>query len=177
MTRIRLVAFVVVAAIAAAAGALAFRHGAEGDDAKAAAAAFYRQRLVDAGGATRDMAAHRGKVVVVNFWAPWCAPCVREIPAFSKVAADVGDRVAFVGLGIDGADAINRFADRVRPSYPLLVAGVDGTELAKAFGDTDSLLPFTVVLGPDGAVVARHLGTVDEATLRKWLAPYTAPAT
>lgn len=165
-------AMVVAAAVAATAGVVLFQRQSQSDVRRAAVAAFYRQTLVDDTGTMRAMDAHRGQVVVVNFWAPWCAPCVREIPAFSKVATDANGRVAFVGFGIDSADNIRRFAEKVRPTYPLVVAGADGTELAKAFGDASSLLPFTVVVGRDGEVVATHLGTVDEATLKGWLAPY-----
>jgi thiol-disulfide isomerase/thioredoxin len=137
---------------------------------------FYRQNLLDADGVTRPMGAYRGRVVVVNFWATWCAPCVKEIPAFSKVHADGGGRVDFVGLGIDSPDNVAAFAGRFKPSYPLVVAGAVGTDLARALGDEGGELPFTVVFGPDGRVVASHLGQVDEATLRSWLAPFIAPA-
>jgi len=137
---------------------------------------FYSQQLRDAGGVTRAMSAYRGKVVVVNFWATWCVPCVKEIPAFSKVHADGGGRVDFVGLGIDSPDNVTAFADRFKPSYPLVVAGAVGTELARALGDESGALPFTIVFGADGRVVARHLGQVDEATLRRWLQPFLSPA-
>ena len=131
---------------------------------------FYQQRLVDASGVMRNMAEHRGHVVIVNFWATWCVPCVQEIPAFSRAHADAGGRVAFVGLGIDSPSNIAAFNDRFKPSYPLLAAGADGTMLARAFGDEDGALPFTVVLGSDGRVIASHLGKVDDTTLKKWLA-------
>ena len=162
-------------AVAGVAGALVFQArnptSAAGGSA-VAAEAFYRQTLPDAAGVPRAMSTHRGKVVVVNFWATWCVPCVEEIPAFSKVHADGGGKVAFVGLGIDGPANIAAFAERLKPSYPLVVAAATGTDLARAFGNSSGALPFTVVLGPDGQVVASHLGRVDEATLRKWIAPY-----
>jgi thiol-disulfide isomerase/thioredoxin len=137
-----------------------------------AAEMFYQQSMRDATGATHAMSEHRGKVVVVNFWATWCVPCVKEIPAFSKVHADAGGKVAFVGLGIDSPDNIASFNQRFKPSYPLLAAGAGGTDLARAFGNESGALPFTVVLGPDGRVIASHLGQVDETTLKQWIAPY-----
>jgi len=138
----------------------------------AAVEAFYQQSLPDAAGVVRNMTEHRGRVVVVNFWATWCVPCVQEIPAFSKANTDASGRVAFVGLGIDSRSNIAGFDERFKPSYPLLVAGADGTTLARALGDEGGELPFTVVIGPDGRVVASHLGKVDDATLKGWLAPY-----
>lgn len=138
----------------------------------AAAETFYVQELQDATGVQRKMDVHRGKVVVVNFWATWCVPCVQEIPLLSKAHADANGRVAFVGLGIDSPSNIAAFGERFKPSYPLLVAGAGGTQLAQAFGDEGGGLPFTVVLSPEGRVIASHLGKVDEAMLDQWIRPY-----
>ncbi len=168
------VASIVVGIAAIAAGALTFRSGHEAASSGAASAAelFYGQTLADADGALRPMADHRGRVVVVNFWATWCVPCVQEIPALSKANAEAAGKVAFVGLGIDSPGNIAAFNARFRPSYALLAAGASGPELARRFGDSSGALPFTVVLDSDGRVVASHLGRVDATMLRTWLAPY-----
>ena len=178
MNRRRSIALTLAAAVlATVAGAAAFQMRTPKDAGPSKAAElFYQQNLRDAGGKLQAMSEHRGKVVVVNFWATWCVPCVEEIPAFSKTHAEASGRVAFVGLGIDSPDSIAAFDARFKPSYPLLVASAIGTELARAFGDTSGSLPFTVVLGPDGRVIASHLGRVDEQTLKRWIAPYVAPA-
>ena len=124
------------------------------------------------------MSDHRGRVVVVNFWATWCVPCVQEIPAFSKANLAAAGRVAFVGLGIDSPENIAAFSARFKPSYALVNAGAGGTDLARAFGNDAGALPFTVVIDASGKVVASHLGKVDDATLDAWLKPYlTAPET
>lgn len=181
MTRKTTAVLVVVALLACLGGAVLFqRHQAAVAATRAALAgadAFYLQELPDAAGAVQRMADLRGKVVVVNFWATWCVPCVQEIPTLSKAHADAGGRVAFVGLGIDSPANIAGFNDRFKPSYPLLVAGAGGTELARALGDDAGALPFTVVIGPDGHVIASHLGKVDEAMLKQWTEPYLQPAT
>lgn len=172
------VATMVVALVAGAAGVFAYNQQgpAAAQPQPAQADLFYQQSLKDAGGAVHPMGELRGKVVLVNFWATWCVPCVKEIPSFSKVHADSGGKVAFVGLGIDNAESIASFNDRFKPSYPLLVAGAVGTELARAFGNPGGALPFTVLLGPDGRILQSHLGQVDEATLRQWIAPFLTGA-
>jgi len=174
MTRQRKILTTLVAAAAVVAGAVVFqmRSAAAPDGPGPATELFYQQSLRDAGGTVRAMSDYRGKVVVVNFWATWCVPCVQEIPAFSKAHADAGGRVAFVGLGIDSPGNITAFAERLKPSYPLVAAGAGGTELIRAFGNPSGALPFTVVLGPDGRVLASHLGRVDDAQLQQWIAPY-----
>lgn len=142
-----------------------------------AAEIFYGQRLRDGTNQERAMGDLRGKVVVINFWATWCAPCVEEIPMFSRLHAEhvaKGGQVAFVGLGIDSPGNVVGFNERFKPSYPLLMAGASGTELARAFGDAQGGLPFTVLLGKDGKVIATKLGKVDEPTLAEWLAAPSA---
>ena len=164
--------WVALVALAVVAGAFAYRSTASKPEAPTAGVElFYQQKLRDAGGVERAMSDFRGKVVVVNFWATWCVPCVQEIPAFSKAHLSAGGRVAFVGLGIDSPDNIAAFAARLQPSYPLLAAGAIGTELARAFGDASGALPYTVVIGSDGRVVGSHLGRVDDAMLNRWIAP------
>jgi thiol-disulfide isomerase/thioredoxin len=173
MTRRRsAIVMALVAMLAAAAGLVVSRQHHPQEGPAPGAELFYQQSLRDAAGTTHAMSEHRGKVVVVNFWATWCVPCVKEIPAFSKVHAAAAGRVAFVGLGIDSPDNIKAFTDRFHPSYPLLAAGVSGSDVARAFGDDAGALPFTVVLDGAGRVVAQHLGQVDEETLERWLAPY-----
>ncbi len=176
MSRARLIAIVVVGLVALAAGiGFSLRHVAPADTANASAPMFYALRLNDATGTERAMGEHRGRVVIINFWATWCVPCVEEIPMFSRIHAKHGDRVPFVGLGIDSPGNIAGFYLRFRPSYPLLAAGASGTELARGFGDTAGGLPFTVVLGPGGKVLDSRLGRVDEPTLEGWIARYGPP--
>ncbi len=173
----KVVLFIIVALFAIAAGSYVSvqREASAAAGPSPAAEIFYAQRLPDATGVERAMSEHRGQVVVVNFWATWCVPCVEEIPTFSRVHAEHQGRVAFVGLGIDSAENIAAFNARFKPSYPLVVAGAGGTELARAFGDQAGALPYTVMLGPDGRIIASRLGRVDEATLQKWLLPFIEP--
>ena len=129
-------------------------------------------------GTAHPMSAYRGQVVVVNFWATWCVPCVKEIPAFSKVHSAHGSRVAFVGLGIDSPDAIRAFDARFKPSYPLLAAGASGSDLARAFGNDAGALPFTVVLDATGRVVAlapRRGGRSDARAMARAVRPRSRP--
>lgn len=173
MNRNRKAVVLVLAGFAAlAAGALAaYRQHAPQVPASGAAAMLFAQTLPDGEGTPRSLSSYRGQVLVVNFWATWCAPCVEEIPAFSRLQTEYGAKVKFLGIGIDTASNIASFQQKIRPSYPLLVAGAVGTELAREFGDRSGGLPFTVVLGAGGDVKAVKVGRVDEKELRAWLTP------
>ena len=172
MNRIQKQIAVVIALVAIAAGAYAAYRNTASQPARAnSAALLFAQTLPDASGAAHALAGYRGKVLVVNFWATWCVPCVEEIPAFSRVQTEFANSVSFVGIGIDSPSNIATFEKKIQPTYPLLVAGATGTELARAFGDTSGSLPFTVVIGADGLVKASRLGRVPENELRAWLGP------
>ena len=173
MNRTKKISAVVIALVALAAGAYAAYRNAAPQPAPSngAVALLFAQTLPDASGAAHALSTYRGKVVVVNFWATWCVPCVEEIPAFSRLQSEFASGVSFVGIGIDSPSNIAMFEKKIRPTYPLLVADASGTELARAFGDTSGSLPFTVVIGVDGRVTASKLGRVDESELRAWLRP------
>lgn len=122
--------------------------------------------LEDTLGAQQSLAQWRGKVLVVNFWATWCPPCVEEIPAFSRLSRDWAAKgVQFVGIGIDQADKIREFASRSEVAYPLLIGPPDGMEIAVALGNSARGLPFTVVVDGNGRLKRAHLGRLAEADL------------
>jgi thiol-disulfide isomerase/thioredoxin len=114
-----------------------------------------------------ELAAFRGRPVVVNFFASTCAPCVREMPALETVHQAAGDDVAFVGVAVnDRADAALALAEQTGVTYEL--AADPSGELFTAAGA--SLLPTTLVLDGDGAVVRRLTGEITAAELVEVLA-------
>lgn len=118
----------------------------------------------------------RGKVVVINFWATWCTPCLAELPEFQTFAKTPSDRVVVVGVNLidtekGGQAAVQRFASEHRLSWAQL--SDPGGHLQSAFGVR--VIPTTVVLGPDGSVVDRREGTVDLFWLRSLEGRFGAP--
>jgi peroxiredoxin len=135
-----------------------------------AAAAFFAQRFADADGTERALADYRGKLLVVNFWATWCAPCVEEMPDLQMVRDEVAAKgVEVLGIGIDNAKNIVAFRDKLGIRFPLFVAGAGGSELGRTLGNQAGALPFTVLISRDGRIVQRKLGPIKPAELRLWL--------
>ncbi len=136
-----------------------------------AVAALYAQTMNDAAGTPQALSQWKGKAMIVNFWAPWCAPCVKEMPELDALAAELAKKdVAVIGIGIDSPSNIAQFAGKIKISYPLYVAGMSGTDLSRQFGNTAGGLPYTVLIGADGQVRKTYLGQLKFDQLRADLA-------
>ena len=131
-----------------------------------AVADFFSRRLNTPEGQTQSLAAWRGKLVVVNFWAPWCQPCREEMPALSRLAGRYRSHdVAFIGIALDRSENVRRFSAETPVVYPLLVAENGGAELVRTLGDEAMALPYTVVFDRAGTVRLRKLGRIREDEL------------
>ena len=177
----RLVLIVLVAVAAGAAGYWTNRHsgyvtpriGAEnatstqgGAVAPETGSRLLALTLPDAGGTPVALADWRGDIVVVNFWATWCPPCLREIPDFVEVFEEHrAQGVRFVGLSIDTPENVAAFAEKMGVTYPLLIGDADTLQLAAALGNPAQGLPFTVILDRRGLIRHVTLGTMSKSDL------------
>ncbi|MGH8733591.1 MAG: TlpA family protein disulfide reductase, partial [Burkholderiales bacterium] len=116
-------------------------------------------KLADLEGRRHDLAAYRGKVVLINFWATWCEPCRDEMPSIERLRASLEGR-PFAVLAVNLAEPeprIRKFLDAVPLRFTVLLDR-DG-QAARAW--QAKLLPATYIVGPDGAIRYRHLGELD----------------
>ena len=116
-------------------------------------------KLADLEGRRHDLAAYRGKVVLINFWATWCEPCRDEMPSIERLRASLEGR-PFAVLAVNLAEPeprIRKFLDTVALRFTVLLDR-DG-QAARAW--QAKLLPATYIVGPDGAIRYRHLGELD----------------
>lgn len=117
--------------------------------------------LPDAAGNPQPMAQWRGKVLVVNFWATWCAPCREEMPDFVRAQDEYGAKgLQIVGIAVDNADKVQQFAKEIGLNYPALIGGYGAMDLSRDLGNSLVALPFTLVLDRQGKVAYTHLGQV-----------------
>ena len=123
-----------------------------------------------------DLASHRGQWVVVNFWATWCAPCLKEIPDLNALDAKREDLIV-IGLAYEEItpEAMRAFyGEKVKPEYPVAIVDVYSPP---ADFDTPRGLPFTVLVAPDGTVGHKFLGPVTGAEIEAKISEVSAAAT
>lgn len=131
-----------------------------------AAEAVMSLNLPDLRNKPQSLSQWRGKVLIVNFWATWCAPCREEIPIFVRLQQKYADRnLQFVGISIDQPDKTLEFATQFAINYPTLIGTFDTVEISRQAGNHKRVLPFTVVIGAKGEIAAAESGGLTEQKL------------
>jgi thiol-disulfide isomerase/thioredoxin len=165
--------FLTVAILSGATGFYLNRGGQNSPEIDAAVKRLMVASLEDPDGAPQKLSQWRGKVLVVNFWATWCAPCREEIPVLSRAQnkySSIG--VQFVGIAIDHVAKVRDYAKQMAINYVLLIGGIETLGVSKELGNRAGVLPYTVVMNRAGNVVYVHAGAMTEAALASVLAPY-----
>lgn len=163
---VRFLLFAAVAAFALLGGYFAHLWLGLGDAQRDPGEVLLAAKLEDPSGKPQALAQWRGKVLVVNFWATWCPPCLKEIPEFVRMQESYGARgVQFVGIAIDDTSKVRGFMAKHGMNYPVLMAQSEGLDLARAAGNRLGGLPFTVVIDRSGKAARVELGVLDEPKL------------
>lgn len=113
----------------------------------------------DVNGQMQPASQWQGKILLINFWATWCPPCLKEIPEFIKWQREfAANGIQFVGISLDEQAAVANYLKSIELNYPMLVAGDAGAVLAQQLGNVLSAVPFTVVVNQQGQIVYRQPG-------------------
>ena len=129
--------------------------------------------LADLDGEKQTLKQWQGKVLLVNFWATWCPPCLEEIPLFlslRKQYAASGFEV--VGVAVDDVKKVIKFRDTHQINYPLLNGEQDGMALMASYGNSMGGLPFSVIFDRSGKAVHYKTGPYKQQELRDLIEMY-----
>ena len=113
--------------------------------------------LANLAGEQQSIRSWPGKPLLINFWATWCAPCLREIPMLKELQTERPD-LQVVGIAIDKPDLVSKFAGDIQFNYPVLIGENEAWAAAAALGVNIYALPFTVFTGGDGSILGVHTG-------------------
>ena len=134
-----------------------------------AAATFWNMSFDSPDGKPIAMSSFRGKLLLVNFWATWCPPCVEELPLLDFFYQENKDKnLQIVGLAIDQPSAVRTWLQTRPLNFPVGMAGLGGMKLSKSLGNSAGVLPFTVVFGVSGELLHRKVGKVLPEELVQW---------
>ncbi len=128
--------------------------------------------LPDTKGAAHSLKQWRGKVIVLNFWATWCPPCLKEIPEFIKLQKELGSKgLQFIGIAIDDAQEVEEFIEMHDVNYPVLVGEEDASEISFMYGNHLGVLPFSAIINREGDLISRHKGELQPQKLKEIILP------
>ncbi len=114
----------------------------------------------------------QGKVRVINFWATWCPPCIKEIPAFVEMQEQFGTKgLQFIGIAVEDKEPVKEFIAKIKINYPILIGDFDGVSLAHQLGNTADAVPFTLIVNQKGEIIYQHQGGISKEDILEVIQP------
>jgi len=112
------------------------------------------------------------KVILLNFWATWCPPCRKEIPAFIELQEQFGKQgFQVIGVAIDEKDAVEDYADGMGVNYPILIGNNTALEVSAAYGNRFGQLPYSLVIDRQGVIQFIGKGELTFADIAEQIKP------
>ncbi len=129
-------------------------------------------QLPDVTDKPRSISEWQGKIQIINFWATWCPPCLKEIPEFIKLQAEYKEQnIQFIGIAIDDKAAVKTYLQSININYPMLIAGDSGIKLSQQLGNLVNAVPFTLIVNQQGQIIHRHPGELSREKILQLIKP------
>jgi len=134
-------------------------------------------QLVDTKGQQHTLSEWHGKILILNFWATWCPPCLKEVPDFVELQTQYQQQnLQFIGIAIEEKQSLIEHPLYAQINYPVLIAGNGGVSLSKKWGNLASIVPFSVVISPEGKIIHRQQGEFKREKILEIIKPLLNPA-
>lgn len=127
-------------------------------------------RLPDLAGNTVELPkAYAGRPILINVWASWCGPCIKEMPELNRYAKAQGaNGTQVVGIALDNAEDVAAFLKRVPVGYPIVLDRPGPRDSGVQLGNPKGVLPYTVLIGADGKLLKQRIGPFEDGEIDGW---------
>jgi thiol-disulfide isomerase/thioredoxin len=126
--------------------------------------------LVDLNGEETKLGDWTNSILIINFWAPWCAPCRREVPTLIELQAKFTPDIQVIGMAADSAENVRNFQNEYQMNYPSFLTQAYMPAYNSIFANPGGALPFTVILDSSRNIVFRHHGEAQFEQLEEEIA-------
>ncbi len=116
--------------------------------------------------------AYAGQPILINVWATWCGPCIKEMPELQRFANEQpvhGVRV--VGIALDDAKSVREFLSRTPVRYPILLDTPGPADAGVRLGNPKGVLPYSILVSADGRLLKQRIGPFAEGEITAWADP------
>lgn len=112
--------------------------------------------------------AYAGRPLLINVWATWCGPCLKEMPELQHFAEQAGNRVQLVGIALDDVDAVRAFLKQTPVSYPILLDTPGPADAGVRLGNPKGVLPYSILVSADGRLLKQRIGPFADGEIAGW---------
>ncbi|CAH0351698.1 TlpA disulfide reductase family protein [Aquabacterium sp. CECT 9606] len=136
---------------------------------------FWARQFDTPSGPALALSSLQGRPLLINFWATWCPPCVKEMPELDRFHREFsGQGWNVLGLAVDSPTPVKGFLAKKPVAFQIGLAGLGGTELAQELGNTAGGLPFSVLIDAQGGIRQRRMGATNFDELAAWAKAFVA---